>query len=350
MARRSADFRWLYQPNVSDLDLLAAEMTHADANDCFNKTVPIYIFSAKRSFYTSLLLKLLHDFLYAKWYRPYRNEIEYRRFLAKTFLAQLLPNDLQPGALADFAVSVNDAICTRAQAIQDAVRRLDPDTTYHSREELLDPNLPTQWRDYECIKLPKIFLHSQKKFILQPLFQAIIISIRLEAFNKNTELSQLPVLLILTGIEEGLSAPVSLDPIAHKISSFLHSPCGRTAVQVTLETAVDFVMSLESREVAAFGYRPSPAVSSQELDDTSLSADILYEARRLGWGDEPLIGPSSQWVIDPAESIDWETEWNWVDNHFFFSISYMLEEAVRLENSRPGGRPRGLPWRGGKLL
>lgn len=269
MARRSADFRWLYQPNVSDLDLLAAEMTHADANDCFNKTVPIYIFSAKRSFYTSLLLKLLHDFLYAKWYRPYRNEIEYRRFLAKTFLAQLLPNDLQPEALADLAVSVNDAICMRAQATQDTIRRLDPHKAYYSGEDLLDPNLSTHLKDYERLKVPEIFPHSQKKFILQPLFQAIIISIRLEAFNKDTELSQLPVLLILSGKEEGLSAPVAFDPIAHKISSFLHSPCGRTAVQVTLETAVEFVMSLVSREVAAFGYWPRPAVSSQELDDTS---------------------------------------------------------------------------------
>lgn len=213
MARRSTDFRWLYQPNVSHLDLLAAEMTHQEANDCFNKTVPIYIFSAKRSFYTSLLLKLLHNFVYAKWYRPYRNEIEYRRFLAKTFLAQLLPSDLQPGPLVDFATSVNDAVCTRVQAAQDAVRRLDPDTVYN-REEPLEPNLPVQWWDCEGLHLPEVFFHSQKRFLLQPLFRAIIISIRLETFNKDTELSQLLVLLIRTGIEEGLSASVSFDSIA----------------------------------------------------------------------------------------------------------------------------------------
>lgn len=155
-------------------------MTHAEANDCFNKTVPIYIFSAKRSFYTSLLLKMLSDFVYAKWYRLYRNEIEYRRFLAKTFLAQLLPSDLQPGALADFAISVNDAICSRAQAAQAAVKRLDPDKVFYSREELQDPDLPAQWWDCESLHLPKTFFHSQKKFVLQPLFQAIIISIRLK--------------------------------------------------------------------------------------------------------------------------------------------------------------------------
>lgn len=348
MARRSADFRWFYQPNVSNLDLLATEMTHEEANDCFNKTVPIYIFSAKRSFFTSLLLKVLHDFLYAKWYRPYRNELEYRRFLAKTFLAQLLHNDLQPGPLVDFAISVNDAICTRAQAAQDAVRRLDPDKIYND-EEPLDPDLPAQWWHCEGLHLPRIFFHSQKKFLLQPLFQAIIISIRLEMFNQDTELSQLPVLLIRTGIEDGLSAPVSFDSIADRIQSLINSPNGQTAVQVTLETAVEFVMGLESREVAAFGYQPSPAVSSQELDDACIAdLDIMHEARELGWGDEPLVGPSSQWVADPEESITWETGWNWIDSHIF-STSYMLEEAVRLENSRPGG-PRGLPWRGGKLL
>lgn len=294
MARRSADFRWLYQPNVSHLDLLAAEMTHQKANDCFNKAVPIYIFSAKRSFYTSLLVKLLHSFLYAKWYRPYRNELEYRRFLAKTFLAQLLPSDLQPGPLVDFAISVNDAICTRAQAAQDAVRRLDQDKIY-DREEQVDPNLPVQWWDCEGLHLPKIFFHSQKEFLLQPLFQAVIISIRFETFNKDTKLSQLPVLLIRTGIEEGLSASVSFDSIAHKIQSLVNSPSGQTAVQVTLETAVEFVMNLESREVAAFGYQPSPAVSSQELDDAYIGdLDIMHKAQEFGWSDEPPVETSSQ--------------------------------------------------------
>lgn len=266
--------------------------------------------------------------------------------MAKTFLAQLLPSDLQPGPLVDFAILVNDAICKRAQAAQDAVRRLDP----NNLEGPLDPNLPVRWWDCEGLHLPKIFFHSQKKFILQPLFQAIIISIRLETFNKDTELSQLPVLLIRTGIEESLSAPISFDPIEHKIEMLVHSPSGKTAAQVTLETAVEFVISLENREIAAFGYQPSLAVSAQELDDTNIGdLDIMHEAQRFGWGDEALVGPSSQWVADPEESITWKTDWEWVDSHFFFGTSYMLEEAVRLENSRPGGRPRGLPWRGGKL-
>lgn len=271
--------------------------------------------------------------------------------MAKTFLAQLLPSDLQPGPLADFATSVNDVICTKARATHDAIRRLDPNKIDYNPEELLDLNLPADWLGCEGLRLPKILFHSPKKFILQPLFKAIIISIRLETFNKDTELSQLPVLLVLTGIEEGLSAPISFDPIAHKISSLVHSPGGKIAAQVTLETAVEFVMSLESREVAAFGYQPSPAVSSQELDDfRSSGIYIMDEARMIGWGDEPLVGPSSQWVADPEEATNWETNWDWVDSHFFFSTSYMLEEAVRLENTRPGGRPRGLPWRGGKLL
>ncbi|UKZ84325.1 uncharacterized protein TrAFT101_000238 [Trichoderma asperellum] len=344
MVRRSTDFRWLYQPNIADLGLLAAEMTHKQANDCFNKATPIYIFSARRSFYTSLLLKLLHNFLYTKWYRPYRNEVEYRRFLAKTFLPQLLPSDLQPGPLVDFATKVHDTICKRAQAAQDAVKRLDPDNL----EEPLDSNLPANWWDCEGLDKPGI-IQSQKGFILQPLFQAVIISIRLEAFNKDTELSQIPVLLIRTGVEEGLSAPVSFDPIAHKIKGFIHSSGGKTAAQMTLETAVEFVISLENREIAAFGYQPSPAVSTQKLHDASSigDLDIMYEARRMGWGDEVLAGPSSQWVADPEESITWESECPWVDRHYFPCSSYMLARAIEFDNRYPEG-PRGMPWRGGK--
>lgn len=339
MAYRSTDIRWLYQPNISDLDLLAAEMTHEQANDCFNKATPIYIFSAKRSFYTSLLLKLLHNFLYTKWYRPYRNEIEYRRFLAKTFLPQLLPSDLQSGPLVDFAISVHDAICKRVQAAQDAVKRLDPDNL----EEPLDPNLPVKWLDCEGLDVPQI-IQSQKKFILQPLFRAIIISIRLEEFNKDTEVRQLSVLLIRTGVEEGLSAPISFDPIAHKIQNFIYSSGGKMAAQMTLETAVEFVISLENREIAAFGYQPSPAVSTQELYDACISdIDIMYQARELGWGDEALVGLSSQWVADPEVSITWKTDWNWVDRHFFPSTSYMLAGLFGLRIAAQGGDPQVFP-------
>ena len=54
-------------------------------------------------------------------------------------------------------------------------------------------------------------------------------------------------------------------------------------------------MDLEKREVAAFGPRPDPAASTQDLEDGRFRGPVVrYEAQQLGWGDEPLARPSSQ--------------------------------------------------------
>jgi hypothetical protein len=114
------------------------------------------------------------------------------------------------------------------------------------------------------------------------------------------DIGQLSVLVIRTGVEEGLSAPISFDPIAHQISAFSHGSHGETAVETALDTAVDFVMDLEEREVAAFGLRPDPVASTRGLEDGCFQGpSFRHKATRLGWarwGDDPLVGPSSQWV------------------------------------------------------
>ncbi|KAL7933130.1 hypothetical protein V8C35DRAFT_327886 [Trichoderma chlorosporum] len=284
--QRSADMRWLHQPNITDLDALAAEKTLEEADDCCNKAVPIY---------SSLtLLHTLNNYLFEKWHRPYRNEIEYVQFLAKTFLPWILPSDLQPRPLIDLAASVHRTICDRAKAARDAVGKLDPGNPQEG------PDLPKRWDWYDILDT----IRSQQYFILRPLFRAIIISIRAETYlGLKADMSQLLVLLIRTGVEDGLSAPISFEPIAHKIHSIVYGSNGQVAVQLALEAAVDFVMSLESREVAAFGHQPDPVASTQELEDGGLvgSRKILREARQLGWGDEPLAGPSSRWVQDPEK-------------------------------------------------
>ncbi|KAK0727920.1 hypothetical protein B0T26DRAFT_748209 [Lasiosphaeria miniovina] len=92
----------------------------------------------------------------------------------------------------------------------------------------------------------------QEFFILQPLFRALAIVICGESFNDQVlDIGQLSVLVIRTGVEEGLSAPISFGPIAHQISAFFHGSHGETAVETALDTAIDFVMDLEEREIAA---------------------------------------------------------------------------------------------------
>ncbi|RFU79831.1 hypothetical protein TARUN_2426 [Trichoderma arundinaceum] len=125
--------------------------------------------------------------------------------------------------------------------------------------------------------------------ILQPLFQALIIVVSEDKYNNEDSktVGRLPVHLVRTGVEEGLSAPITFEPIVAKIIK--HIEPGRI-VQVTIETAIDFVMSLEARETAAFGLRPDPVTEWQPGEDWSMR--FWREIGETG----PLIGPSSRWV------------------------------------------------------
>ncbi|KAK0762705.1 hypothetical protein N5P37_005523 [Trichoderma harzianum] len=291
---RSTDPRWIYQPNISDLAFLAAEMTLQEADDCCNKAAPLYIFSAKRTIYPSLFVQVLHNYLYHKWFVPYKSEIEYLQFVTKTFLPELLPDDLQPGPLVDLAIPVHSAICARAQEARDAVKELEPPYPLQP----IPPKGPKKWGLYKYACIDQI-VRDQEFFLHRPLFRAIMIIIRLEEYNdEDLDIRQLPVLLVRTGIEEGLSAPISFEPIAHKIKTVIQrTNSSEAVVQVTLETAVDFVMSMDKREIAAFGHQPDPILSTRNLGDGGLSGpSILTTAQEMGWSDEELRGPSSKWV------------------------------------------------------
>ncbi|KAL7794874.1 hypothetical protein V8C43DRAFT_321643 [Trichoderma afarasin] len=299
---RSTDPRWIYQPNISDLAYMAAEMTLQEANDCCNKAAPLYIFSAKRTIYPSLFVQVLHNYLYHKWFIPYKSEIEYLQFITKTFLPELLPDDLQPGPLVDLAIPVHAAICARAQEARDAVKELEPPYPLQP----IPPKGPKKWGHYKYACIDQI-VRDQEFFLLRPLFRAIMIIIRLEEYNdENLDIRQLPVLLVWTGIEEGLSAPISFEPIAHKIKTVIQrTNSSEAVVQVTLETAVDFVLSMDKREIAAFGHQPDPVLSTRNLGDGGLyGLSILTRAQEIGWGDEELRGPSSKWV-DAEKYPEW---------------------------------------------
>ncbi|KAL7904864.1 hypothetical protein GGI35DRAFT_489412 [Trichoderma velutinum] len=318
---RSTDPRWIYQPNISDLAFLAAEMTLQEANDCCNKAAPLYIFSARRTIYLPLFVEVLHNYLYHRWFVPYKSEIEYLQFVTKTFLPELLPDDLQPGPLVDLAIPVHAAICARAQEARDAVKELKPP---YPMQPIL-PKGPKKWGLYKYASVEQI-VRDQEFFLLRPLFRAIMITVRLEEYNdEDFDIRKLPVLLIRTGTEEGLSAPISFEPIAHKIQAVIQcTNNNEVVVQVTLETAVDFVMSLDKREVAAFGHQPDPIISTQNLGDGGLQgSSLLTTAQSMGWGDEELRGPSSKWV-DTERYPEWSGRGAYTDG-----INRRLENEAR---------------------
>lgn len=140
--------------------------------------------------------------------------------------------------------------------------------------------------------IPEITPEKQQYYTNRPLFRAMAIAIQGKDYSRCYNIRPLcdfPVLIILTGQNDGLSAPITFDSIPDADTDTI---CRKKAARANLETAIGFVMALEEREDAAFGPQPDPVAS------TTNSSYESYEghARELGWGNERLVGPSSQWV------------------------------------------------------
>lgn len=107
--------------------------------------------------------------------------------------------------------------------------------------------------------------HSESPYfkfrVLQPLFRALMTIVCSERYENEDSgaVGRIPVLLVRMGVEDKLSAPITFESIAGRINGTPKQD-GR-AVETTLETAVDFVTSLDAREAAAFGLPPDPVAS-----------------------------------------------------------------------------------------
>lgn len=97
----------------------------------------------------------------------------------------------------------------------------------------------------------------------------------------STTIGSFPIFLFRTGVEEGLSAPISFHAeLAANKMKFI----SENVVQTNVEVAVDFIMALEAREEAVFGIQPDPAsVVRVPMDEE---------------GNELTRLPSTQWVSD----------------------------------------------------
>ncbi|KAK3687174.1 hypothetical protein B0T22DRAFT_456589 [Podospora appendiculata] len=293
--------------------------------DCTNKTVPVYVVngSIKRRglYYASsyLLKRVLLNYLFRKWFAPHRSEIEYGRFLARPIFpcapACRRGAVASPGLVEDIVI-LHTSICTRVEATLCDLRNI-------SFRYAKPRNMPEErWAQF--------LLHSHEPdrselHILQPLFRAVAITLLYDDYDDrgSTTMGDLPVLLILTGEESGLSAPITFDAIEDNlIAARIDGSSGHgRAARTTFDTAIDFVMALERREIKTFGLRLKPARTARIVDswyaedsefyDYSEIADsrrwILEEAERLGWKEEwkPLRWPSSGWVSDSKRFRIW---------------------------------------------
>jgi hypothetical protein len=145
-------------------------------------------------------------------------------------------------------------------------------------------------------------VEDHQRYVLQPLFRALLVVVHGKDYAEQDSASvgNMPVLLVRTGIEDGLSAPITFESIRERIETSDEGCSPPTIIKTKLETAIDFVISLEAREAAAFGLQPDPVSST--LDCASYVS--LWEG---GFGkEEPVIAPSSRFVSEENA-----LKWGW---------------------------------------
>ncbi|GAB1316349.1 hypothetical protein MFIFM68171_06559 [Madurella fahalii] len=291
-----------YQPSVQNINHLP-EMDVQHFKDTCNKTVPFYILANEQC---QLVFMVLHNYIYRRWLRPYRSEIEYERYICKFISPLDLDNhgSTPPStSVINSLISLNNAICTQVQAL------------HHTYAE----------RAAEYAKDPKSlggreFVNCHEFYVLQPLFRALLIVVCCDDYaneNSNT-VGRLPVFMVRTGVQDGLSAPITFESIADKIQGCPNHP-DSNVVKTSLETAVDFIMGLEAREAAAFGLQPDPVAVARAVAESPLRWPQLQ-------GDsEVLRMPSSQFVSDEKA-----LEWGWIGDgkHYDSKIMAKYEERA----------------------
>lgn len=218
-----------------------------------NKTVPIYILTSPRKDDNTTLPVLrssLVNYLYNKWFRPYKTDIEFFQFFAKPIVPMHLecPDTKPSAALIDALVKESRAIAHWVNtALVWFVSTAKEGTVQGEGKDLTLPLM--SWHGWD--RSTPLQCHT-----LSPIFQSIGLVLCTEGWDgeHSTEMGKMSVCMFLTGRdpkEAGLSAPITFDAIEDdKIQAVLQRGPRRT-VQTTLETAVDFIMELERREAAA---------------------------------------------------------------------------------------------------
>ncbi|KAL6363467.1 hypothetical protein LRP88_02883 [Fusarium phalaenopsidis] len=249
-------------------------MSHLDeimGLNCWNKTVPIFLLNgpAGRAGYPEMLRSALHNYLYRRWFRPYRTDIEYGQFIAHILHFRDQPAVQDEDSAVDLIISMHGTVCSGLDS-----------------------------------KTPKAEPENQQYYITRPLFRAIAIAIQGQDSSRCYDIrpiTYMPVLIILTGQDDGLNAPITFDSIP---DAEIVTIRGKIAARTNIETAMGSIMALEEREDAAFGPQPDPVASMAASTGNSIHRYRRSTAKELGWGNEILTGPSSQWA-DMNKYPDW---------------------------------------------
>lgn len=154
-------------------------------------------------------------------------------------------------------------------------------TAYIEKSKIITPDhLQRTDASGEWIDIKNLHFH-----VLQPLFRALVLFAAADFYTcqDSKHIGNMPVFLIRTSIEDGLSAPITLDSIHNKIdknSKSFSSEYGNI-VKTSLKAAIDFVLELEALETAAYRLNPDPAtIAREEPEEIEIWDDVRKDWRK----------------------------------------------------------------------
>lgn len=272
------------------------------SRDLCNTSIPVYLLATPNKGGGGLIgtLRLaLSNFIYRKWFQPYKTEIEFDRSLVQF----IRPIDMQcmatrpPVSIFDTLTYLNKDICNHIEKTKnEAVRKIHEYLEVTSDIQMTG----TEWDKDERARRAKIIREEfsdeaeslQQCYCIQHLFRAIFLVVCGHNYmgEGSGAIGKMPVFIAVTGEQEGLSAPITFDSIRDKIDAVINRG-PRMVVQTTLETAAEFLVNLERREIAALGLRPNPPAEVRSRVLRHANPNYREYSRVF-----EELGSSSQWV------------------------------------------------------
>lgn len=270
------------------------------ARSCFNTTIGLYILDDRQQFpYIKALA--LETWLWRQWFRPYRTDIEAERTFVRIFAVEYDVEGYKGSeAQLDDLISLHCNVCEQSQRLRDiACLERGPDLLPLVNGPLRGPH----WDHIDAsVAENEYWRHT---LLIQSLFRAMfMVLMHPDAMIPTPRgikwIADIQVRLVLTGIIDGLSAPISFEEI-REYSKGTPYISGDQTITTTLGVATEFILRLEQREINAFGILPNlcPLIT-----DISPPCILRYRenAKLLGWIEErdgrldELSPRSSEWV------------------------------------------------------
>lgn len=188
-----------YMPSYPDLPA----MTDAEFRDTCNKTIPVYGIIQPEGNWRHLAF-VLHNYVYRRWFKPYRSEIEHGRFFCKMLAPEDLPG-IQRGprpsrVTLDALLDMHNALCAQVDNFWAVCEEVDRTNTRSSLDN------------------KELYCEQHRWHQLQNLFRVLLIVVCTDSHKGEDSSSAglIKVCLVRTGIEDNLSAPITFESITKK--------------------------------------------------------------------------------------------------------------------------------------